>query len=80
MILTTWVTLKRCCSRATTININIQLITFCSLQVPAAFPNSVFAGTKITAEALVQTLKFEEPTEIPTSQHIKKGTRENEYK
>ncbi|XP_044043992.1 protein FAM207A isoform X2 [Siniperca chuatsi] len=32
----------------------------------SSFPTGIFAGTKITPEALVQTLKFEEPPEVPT--------------
>lgn len=30
-----------------------------------SFPSGIFAGTKITAEALVQTLRFEEPPDAP---------------
>ncbi|XP_030607506.1 ribosome biogenesis protein SLX9 homolog isoform X2 [Archocentrus centrarchus] len=37
-------------------------------QAPAVtfFPSRIFAGTKISPEALVQTLKFEEPPNVPT--------------
>ncbi|XP_030217453.1 ribosome biogenesis protein SLX9 homolog [Gadus morhua] len=48
------------------------------LKVPTAFPNSMFAGTKITPEALVQTLKFEEPSDL--HMHIKKGQEERKMK
>uniref|UniRef100_A0A3Q0THC6 SLX9 ribosome biogenesis factor n=1 Tax=Amphilophus citrinellus TaxID=61819 RepID=A0A3Q0THC6_AMPCI len=36
------------------------------------FPSRIFAGTKISPEALVQTLKFEEPPNVPTP--LTKGT------
>lgn len=32
----------------------------------SSFPTGIFAGTKITPEALVQTLKYEEPQNVPT--------------
>ncbi|XP_017285511.1 protein FAM207A [Kryptolebias marmoratus] len=32
--------------------------------VPSALPSTIFAGTKISPEALVQTLKFEEPAHV----------------
>ncbi|KAJ3584604.1 hypothetical protein NHX12_015099 [Muraenolepis orangiensis] len=44
------------------------------LKGPSSFPNSVFAGTRITPEALVQTLKFEEPSDLVL--HVKKGGEE----
>nr|XP_046238504.1 protein FAM207A [Scatophagus argus] len=31
----------------------------------SSFPTGIFAGTKIAPEALVQTLKFEEPPDVP---------------
>lgn len=34
-------------------------------QVHTSFPTGVFAGTKITPEALVQTLKLEQPPDVP---------------
>lgn len=33
----------------------------------SAFPTEIFAGTKITPDALVQTLKLEEPPYVSTS-------------
>ncbi|CAL8290938.1 unnamed protein product [Lota lota] len=48
------------------------------LRGPSSFPNSIFAGTKITPEALVQTLKFEEPSDLLL--HIKKGQEERKMK
>ncbi|XP_044043991.1 protein FAM207A isoform X1 [Siniperca chuatsi] len=44
----------------------------------SSFPTGIFAGTKITPEALVQTLKFEEPPEVPTP--AKKGPEEKKVK
>lgn len=40
-----------------------------TLQPPGegAFPTGIFAGTKITPDALVQTLKLEEPPRLFTS-------------
>ncbi|XP_030006455.1 ribosome biogenesis protein SLX9 homolog isoform X1 [Sphaeramia orbicularis] len=34
-------------------------------QVHNSFPTGIFAGTKITPEALVQTLKLEQPPDVP---------------
>ncbi|XP_035533886.1 protein FAM207A [Morone saxatilis] len=44
----------------------------------SSFPSGIFAGTKITPEALVQTLKFEEPPDVPTP--AQKGTEEKKVK
>lgn len=44
----------------------------------SAFPTGIFAGTKITPEALVQTLKFEEPPDVP--EPAKKGPEEKKIK
>ncbi|KAM9835785.1 ribosome biogenesis protein SLX9 homolog [Aulostomus maculatus] len=41
-----------------------------------SFPTGIFAGTKITPEALVQTLKLVEPTEAPAQ----KGSEEKKVK
>lgn len=45
-----------------------QCFVFTFLQAVAAssFPAGIFAGTKISPEALKQTLKFEEPPDVPT--------------
>ncbi|XP_045918054.1 protein FAM207A [Micropterus dolomieu] len=43
-----------------------------------SFPTGIFAGTKITPEALVQTLKFEEPPDVPVP--AKKGPEEKKVK
>ncbi|XP_028254349.1 ribosome biogenesis protein SLX9 homolog [Parambassis ranga] len=43
-----------------------------------SFPSGIFAGTKISPEALVQTLKFEEPPHVPTP--AKKGLEEKKIK
>lgn len=37
----------------------------CQVAAESSFPSGIFAGTKITPEALVQTLKFEEPPDVP---------------
>lgn len=37
----------------------------CQAAADSSFPSGIFAGTKITPEALVQTLKFEEPPDVP---------------
>lgn len=34
-------------------------------QVQTSFPTGIFAGTKITPEALVQTLKLDQPPDVP---------------
>ncbi|KAM4601640.1 ribosome biogenesis protein SLX9 homolog [Polymixia lowei] len=47
-------------------------------QAPSSFPTGVFSGTKITPEALVQTLKFEEPSDAVI--HAKKGQEEKKVK
>lgn len=44
----------------------------------SSFPSGIFAGTKISPEALVQTLKFEEPPDVPTP--AKKGPEEKKTK
>ncbi|XP_035478160.1 protein FAM207A [Scophthalmus maximus] len=44
----------------------------------SSFPAGIFAGTKITPEALVQTLKFEEAPDTPTP--CRKGTEERKVK
>lgn len=44
----------------------------------SSFPTGIFAGTKISPEALVQTLKFEKPPEIPIP--AKKGPDEKKIK
>ncbi|KAM4560005.1 ribosome biogenesis protein SLX9 homolog [Odontesthes bonariensis] len=45
-------------------------------QIPAQspLPSRIFAGTNISPEALVQTLKFEEPPDVPTN--TEKGPEE----
>lgn len=43
-----------------------------------SFPTGIFAGTRITPEALVQTLKFEEPPDVSTAAH--KGPQEKKVK
>ncbi|CAI5637636.1 unnamed protein product [Oreochromis niloticus] len=47
---------------------NLRLGSKPHRQAPAlaSFPSSVFAGTKISPEALVQTLKFDEAPDVPT--------------
>ncbi|XP_029922625.1 ribosome biogenesis protein SLX9 homolog [Myripristis murdjan] len=47
-------------------------------QMQSSFPTGIFAGTKITAEALVQTLKFEEPPDVAIL--AKKGPEEKKVK
>lgn len=49
-------------------------------QAPAVtfFPSRIFAGTKISPEALIQTLKFEEPPNVPTP--VTKGTEVKKIK
>ncbi|KAM7365221.1 hypothetical protein PAMP_016167 [Pampus punctatissimus] len=47
-------------------------------KTPSSFPTGIFAGTKISPEALVQTLKFEEPPEVPIP--AKKGPEEKKVK
>ncbi|XP_059183594.1 protein FAM207A [Centropristis striata] len=42
------------------------------------FPSGIFAGTKISPEVLVQTLKFEEPPHVPVP--AKKGPEEKNVK
>lgn len=42
------------------------------------FPSGIFAGTKITPEALVQTLKFKEPPDVPVP--AKKAPEEKKLK
>ncbi|XP_053170476.1 protein FAM207A isoform X2 [Scomber japonicus] len=44
----------------------------------SSFPTGIFAGTKISPEALVQTLKFEKPPEVPIPE--KKGPEEKKIK
>ncbi|KAE8278726.1 hypothetical protein D5F01_LYC23645 [Larimichthys crocea] len=44
----------------------------------SSFPTGIFAGTKITPEALVQTLKFEEPPDVPVP--VQKGPEEKKLK
>lgn len=44
----------------------------------SSFPSGIFASTKISPEALVQTLKFEEPPDVPTP--AKKGPDEKKTK
>lgn len=44
----------------------------------SSFPSGIFAGTKITPEALVQTLKFEEPPDVPIP--AQKGPEEKKVK
>lgn len=44
----------------------------------SSFPAGIFAGTKISPEALKQTLKFEEPPDVPTPAH--KGPEERKLK
>ncbi|XP_041637475.1 protein FAM207A isoform X2 [Cheilinus undulatus] len=44
----------------------------------SSFPTGIFAGTKITREALVQTLKFEEPPDVPPA--AQKGPEEKKLK
>ncbi|XP_018535698.1 protein FAM207A [Lates calcarifer] len=44
----------------------------------SSFPSGIFAGTKITPEALVQTLNFEETPDVPI--HPKKGPEEKRVK
>ncbi|KAM9334080.1 ribosome biogenesis protein SLX9 homolog [Symphorus nematophorus] len=44
----------------------------------SSFPTGIFAGTKITPEALVQTLKFEEAPDVPTP--AQKGPEEKKVK
>uniref|UniRef100_A0A673A6Z1 Family with sequence similarity 207 member A n=1 Tax=Sphaeramia orbicularis TaxID=375764 RepID=A0A673A6Z1_9TELE len=41
-------------------------------QVHNSFPTGIFAGTKITPEALVQTLKLEQPPDVPVPPEEKK--------
>ncbi|KAM3857246.1 ribosome biogenesis protein SLX9 homolog [Diretmus argenteus] len=47
-------------------------------QAPSFFPGGIFAGTKISPDALVQTLKFEEPPDVATP--AKKGPEEKKGK
>ncbi|XP_008288263.1 protein FAM207A-like [Stegastes partitus] len=44
----------------------------------SSFPSGIFSGTKISPEALVQTLKFEEPPDVPAP--AKKGPDEKKIK
>ncbi|XP_060888414.1 protein FAM207A [Labrus mixtus] len=44
----------------------------------SSFPAGIFAGTKITPENLVQTLKFEDPPDVPTP--VQKGPEERKLK
>lgn len=44
----------------------------------SSFPAGIFAGTNITPEALVQTLKFEEPPDVPIP--VQKGPQEKKVK
>ncbi|XP_068446453.1 ribosome biogenesis protein SLX9 homolog [Clinocottus analis] len=43
-----------------------------------SFPSGIFAGTRITPEALVQTLKFEDPPDVPIP--AQKGPEEKKVK
>ncbi|KAJ0062495.1 hypothetical protein NL108_013939, partial [Boleophthalmus pectinirostris] len=43
-----------------------------------SFPSGIFSGTKISAEALKQTLKFEQPPDLPPEP--KKGAEERKLK
>lgn len=43
-----------------------------------SFPSGIFAGTRITPEALVQTLKFEDPPDVPIP--AQKGSEEKKVK
>ncbi|XP_071758225.1 ribosome biogenesis protein SLX9 homolog [Centroberyx gerrardi] len=49
-------------------------------QAASSFPTGIFAGTKITPEALVQTLKFEEPPDVVVQIPAKKGPEEKKVK
>ncbi|XP_071384404.1 ribosome biogenesis protein SLX9 homolog [Centroberyx affinis] len=49
-------------------------------QAASSFPTGIFAGTKITPEALVQTLKFEEPPDVVVQIPVKKGPEEKKVK
>ncbi|XP_056157437.1 protein FAM207A [Lampris incognitus] len=49
-----------------------------SRQATSSFPTAVFAGTKIPPEALVQTLKFEDTSDVVT--RAKKGQEEKKLK
>ncbi|XP_023282852.1 protein FAM207A [Seriola lalandi dorsalis] len=46
----------------------------------SSFPTGIFAGTKITPEALVQTLKCEESPDVPVPVPAKKGPEEKRLK
>ncbi|XP_051978134.1 protein FAM207A [Xyrauchen texanus] len=66
-------------SAAKTLSTQPKIITTDRNAKPFNFPSGVFAGTKITPETLVQTLKFDEPSNVTVTKQTGgelKGTGE----